>query len=93
MTNYHSLKMKKLQGKNGRGIGKILHIITLENEDQEREQYALVGVPQLMRRSIVSPLNLTRYPPVVTKKGDHVFIEVQTFRDPQKMSKIQDIFP
>jgi hypothetical protein len=75
MNDFFDLKWKKVLGKKGKSIGKIINVITFSSNGS-KNFYALLGIPRPIRRSIIFPLPLTEHSPIVTKKGDYVYLNV-----------------
>lgn len=76
-VNFSSLKTKKVLGKEGKGIGTIIHVLNFPKKDSEKEYYALLRIPRALRRPIVFPLPLTTNPPIYTKKGDYILLTIE----------------
>jgi hypothetical protein len=77
VNNFFDLKYKKVIGKEGKNIGKIINIINFSKDDSI-EYYALLGIPRPIRRSIIFPLPLTKHKPIVTQKGDYIYLSVSS---------------
>ena len=76
LNNFFDLKWKKILDKEGKGIGKITDIVSVNYNESKTEIFGIVNIPRVLQRSIRFPIPLSTDKPISTKKADLVFINI-----------------